>query len=684
MVEYSVLAGLDAEQRQAASSIGKPLRILAGAGTGKTRAITHRIAYAVRNGFYRPQNILAVTFTTKAAAEMGARLRDLGIFGMQARTFHSAALRQVQYFWPEVFGGKPYRVLRHKIPLVGQACTELGVVANKEVVRDIASEIEWAKVNMFSAAQYSELERKSPIKTIDHVTLAKLYECYEKIKNDQLVIDLEDVLLLCSAMIEKSPKVAAEIRNQYRHFVVDEFQDVSKLQYAVLKSWLGNRDDLCVVGDPSQTIYSFSGARQEFLLQLQRDFPKLETISLLRNYRSSGNIVQLANRILKASRHQKPLQLISNQAVGTEVTFVEYANEAEEAQAVATKIKEQINEGRKPSDFAILYRTNYQSSQFEEALADENISYQVSVQEKFFRCKEVIQAINLLQKHKNGVHKGAVSTTVAEIFELLDFEATKPPTSRAARARWENLNALLTLAKTWEETHPEATFADFTVEIAIRTRSQLPPEMDSVTLASFHAAKGLEWPVVYLVGVREGLVPINYVTTLEEIEEERRLFYVAVTRAERELEISWAQVKRKEQDSGKSRFLVGIEAQKAKPVIVEELEVTVDSADFVCKVCNQKLVLPSEINSGRCSKHPAEKFNESLYKALAKWRMEKVTMDKVIPTRIMPSRVMHEIAETSPKNQVELMAVSGISPYILRYKRELLDLIAKFTIYDNF
>ncbi|MFT4185842.1 MAG: ATP-dependent DNA helicase UvrD2 [Micrococcaceae bacterium] len=679
MVEDNVLASLDVEQRQVVSSIGKPLRILAGAGTGKTRAITHRIAYAVRNGFYRPQNILAVTFTTKAAAEMGARLRDLGVFGVQTRTFHSAALRQVQYFWPEVFGGTPYRVLRHKIPLVGQACTELGVVTNKEVVRDIASEIEWAKVNMFSTEQYSELERKSPIKTVNHTILTKLYERYEKIKSEQLVIDLEDVLLLCSAMIEKSPKVATQIRNQYRHFVVDEFQDVSKLQYAVLKSWLGNSEDVCVVGDPSQTIYSFSGARQEFLLQLQHDFPKLETISLVRNYRSSGNIVRLANRILKASRHQKPLQLISNQKIGNEVTFVEYANEAEEAQAVVAKIKKQIIDGRKPSDFAILYRTNYQSSQFEEALADENISYQVSGQEKFFRRKEVIQAINLLQKHKNGVHKGAVSTTVAELFELLDFEAVNPPTSRAARARWENLNALLTFARTWENAHPDATFADFTVEIAMRTRSQLPPDIDSVTLASFHAAKGLEWSVVYLVGVREGLVPINYVTTLEEIEEERRLFYVAVTRAEQELEISWAQVKRKDQNSGKSRFLVGIEAQKVAPTVAEEVEITVGFEEFTCKVCNRKLILPSEINSGRCSKHPAENFNEELYKALAKWRMEKVTLDKVTPTRIMPSRVMHEIAEAPPKNQAELIAVSNISRDALRYKNELMELITSFT-----
>lgn len=257
----AVLLGLDPEQREVATTLRGPVCVLAGAGTGKTRAITHRIAYGVRSGQLMPASVLAVTFTNRAAGEMRGRLRTLGAGGVQARTFHSAALRQLQYFWPKAVGGELPRLLERKIQFVAEAGARCRIRLDRNELRDVTGEIEWAKVTQTVPADYPVAALKSGREAPrDLAEIAQIYGTYEQLKRDRGMIDFEDVLLLTVGILQDRHDIAEQIRTQYQHFVVDEYQDVSPLQQRLLDLWLGERDSLCVVGDASQTIYSFTGA----------------------------------------------------------------------------------------------------------------------------------------------------------------------------------------------------------------------------------------------------------------------------------------------------------------------------------------------------------------------------------------------------------------------------------------
>src|SRR6476659_3164931 len=298
--ETGLLDALDPEQREVAVALRGPVRVLAGAGTGKTRAITHRIAYGVAAGVYNPTEVLAVTFTTRAAGEMRTRLRSMGAGATQARTFHSAALRQVRYFWPKVYGGQPPELTASKIPVVAGAARRNRVEVNQAMLRDLASEIEWAKVSNVRPDDY---ERGAPrrgreVSGLDAATVAHVFGSYEELKRDQGRMDMEDVLLIGAALLSEEDRVAAEVRRQYKWFVVDEFQDVSPIQSALLDLWLGGRDELCVVGDPAQTIYSFAVAGAHHLLGFPARHPGTTSIELVRNYRSSPEVVAAANALL--------------------------------------------------------------------------------------------------------------------------------------------------------------------------------------------------------------------------------------------------------------------------------------------------------------------------------------------------------------------------------------------------
>lgn len=304
-LEDRILGGLDDEQRMVATTLRGPLCVLAGAGTGKTRAITHRIAYGVHTGVYKPSSMLAVTFTARAAAEMRSRLRELGAGAVQTRTFHAAALRQLQYFWPQAIGGNLPNIVDYKAPLITEAARRLRTNADRATVRDLASEIEWAKVSMLTPESYvaaaAAADRGEP-GGLDPTTVARIFQSYEDVKTDRQFIDFEDVLLLTVAILEDDERVAASVRGQYRHFVVDEYQDVSPLQQRLLDLWLGGRDELCVVGDASQTIYSFTGATPRHLLDFTARYEHAPVVKLVRDYRSTPQVVHLANRVLAARR----------------------------------------------------------------------------------------------------------------------------------------------------------------------------------------------------------------------------------------------------------------------------------------------------------------------------------------------------------------------------------------------
>ncbi|MDP3891771.1 ATP-dependent helicase, partial [Nocardioides sp.] len=296
----ALLAALDPEQRRVAETLRGPVRVLAGAGTGKTRAITHRIAYGVATGVYAPTEVLAVTFTTRAAGEMRGRLRTLGAGGVQARTFHSAALRQLRYFWPRVHGSELPELTASKIGLLASAARRQRITTDQALLRDLASEIEWAKVSNVHPDDYARVAaaRGRSVAGQDLEVVGRVFGSYEDTKRSQGRMDMEDVLLLGAALLADDERVAAQVRRQYKWFVVDEFQDVSPIQSALLDLWLGGREEICVVGDPAQTIYSFAGANAAYLQDFTHKHPSATSVELVRNYRSTPQVVAAANRLL--------------------------------------------------------------------------------------------------------------------------------------------------------------------------------------------------------------------------------------------------------------------------------------------------------------------------------------------------------------------------------------------------
>ncbi len=402
-----LLAGLDPEQRQVAEALRGPVRVLAGAGTGKTRAITHRIAHGVATGVYAPTEVLAVTFTTRAAGEMRGRLRRLGTEGVQARTFHSAALRQLRYFWPHVHGSDVPTLTESKLGMIATAAARQRVRADQATLRDIASEVEWAKVSNVHPDDYARIagQRGRAVSGHDPETVGRIFGTYEDVKRAQSRMDMEDVLLLTAGMLADDERVAAQVRRQYKWFVVDEFQDVSPIQSALLDLWLGGRDELCVVGDPAQTIYSFAGANANYLREFPAKFPGTTSIDLVRNYRSTPEVVAAANTLL-AGTPSAGVRLAAQRPAGPDVRYTPYADEVAEAEAVAGQIQTLRDQGQPLGEVAVVFRINALSAAFEDALAHRGLPYVVRGAARFFDRAEVREAVTRLR----GAARGGTST----------------------------------------------------------------------------------------------------------------------------------------------------------------------------------------------------------------------------------------------------------------------------------
>jgi DNA helicase II / ATP-dependent DNA helicase PcrA len=538
----AVLTGLDPEQEQAARAVRGPVCILAGAGTGKTRTIIHRIGYAVRTGAVPPGQLLAVTFTARAAGEMRTRLRALDITGVQARTFHAAALRQLRYFAPRVLGGGMPALVDQKIRLIAQAAAQAKLRdADRTVLRDLAAEVEWAKVSLIGPDAYAaRAEAAGRDLPAPAATVAAVFAAYEAVKARAGALDFEDLLLVTAAAIEDHPDVAEELRARYRHFVVDEYQDVSPLQQRLLDAWLGGRDDLCVVGDPNQTIYSFTGATPAYLLDFPRRYDGTTVVRLQRDYRSTPQVVGLANRVLG---RRSVLKLVGQRPAGPEPRFAEYDDEVAEAEAVAARCRSLIEGGTPASEIAVLFRVNAQSAAYERALADARVPYVLRGGERFFERTEIREAMVLLRGARagdDGAASGVLADAVRDVLSSLHWSPDAAPGGGAARERWESLAALVALTEELTATMPAARVADLVAELEQRAAAQHAPTVQGVTLASLHAAKGLEWAAVFLVGLVEGTVPIQHATTEAAVDEERRLLYVGVTRAREQLTLSWS------------------------------------------------------------------------------------------------------------------------------------------------
>lgn len=536
-----VLAGLDPDQRQIAETLRGPVAVRAGAGTGKTRTITSRIAHGVRTGVYAPERVLAVTFTRKAAGEMQGRLRALGAEGVKAQTFHGAALSQLGFFWPQLVGGVAPQILNSKIAAVSQAVEAMGMRLSRETLRDIVGEIEWRKVSMLNLEDYAALlgRAESPRAVPTGLTATQLVDIqdrYSQVLYERRQIDFEDVLALMTGMLETEPRAALQMREQYRFFTVDEFQDVSPLQHALLNVWLGDRDDVCVVGDASQTIYSFAGASSSYLLRFQQQYPHAREFRLERNYRSTEPIVKLANRLMRDQPGALTLipQRKDSAANETRPTVEWFRNESDEAAAVAASIRSSIAAGTPVSQIAVLYRTNAQSAAIEAALAQAQLGVRVQGGQRFFDRAEVKQAVMLIRGQAKVHDPRPLFQVISDVLSSCGWR-TSPPEGDAARERWQSLNAILTLV---DEQQPGTTVQQFSEELLARQGAHHEPTLDSVTLSAVHAAKGLEWSLVHLIGMTEGVFPTAYAQSEEQIDEERRLAYVAFTRARNVLRIS--------------------------------------------------------------------------------------------------------------------------------------------------
>ncbi len=569
MTAESLLDALDDEQRQSAEALLGPVCLLAGAGTGKTRAITHRIAYGVASGVYPPNRVMALTFTTRAAGELRSRLRPLGGAGVAARTFHSAALAQLSFFWPQTIGGTLPRVLDSKARLLAQAAEQAGLAVDTAVLRDLASEIEWRKGAGLSLEEYEAKAHSRPLPGgFDPPRVVDVHRAYEQLKDARRQIDFEDVLLATIGMIEEEERVAQQIREQYRFFVVDEFQDVSPLQNQLLDSWLGDRRDLCVVGDASQTIYTFAGARSEYLLDFGARYPDAKVIRLERNYRSDPIILGAANRLMRGRPGALTLAPTRPPVPRAQASVTRFPDELSEARSVADEIAQRIEAGESPSSIAVLFRINSQSAALETALDERGVSSAVRGSGRFFDQREVKEALMMLRAAALTLSDEPLFKTVSDVLRSLGWAQNAPETRGALRDRWESLDTLMTMA---EQCPPGTTVAGFVEELLERQAAQHEPTRDAVTLATLHSAKGLEWDTVYLVGLTEGYLPISYARSPEAIEEERRLLYVGITRARVALRMTWAAVgPHRASARARSRFLedLGTSISDAAPTPV--------------------------------------------------------------------------------------------------------------------
>ncbi|MGP6171550.1 ATP-dependent helicase [Microbacterium sp. A196] len=545
----SALDALDERQREAATVLRGPVAVLAGAGTGKTRVITHRIAHGVDTGAYSPSRVMAVTFTSKAAGELRGRLRALGIEGVSARTFHAAALAQLNFFWPTLAGSPAPKIVDNKVRVLGQAAEQLRLRLDTATLRDVASEIEWRKVSMLTIDQHAALGKS--VGRVNTDQLAELQRGYEVLKDDRHQLDFEDVLLACAGMLEAETRVAASVHEQYRHFTVDEFQDVSPLQNRLLELWLGERRDICVVGDASQTIYSFAGADQRYLLEFGRTYPDATVVRLETNYRSQPPILDAANALMKGRPGALELVAAREAPTADAPTVTAYDSDAEEAAGIATGIVARIKAGAQPSEIAILYRAHAQSAPIQQALAEAGIPSTVLGGKRFFDMPEVRQAVLALRGASVAPTERGFLPNVRRVLREMGLTDEPPAAGGAQRDGWEARRAILRLA---EEASDDTTLRSFSETLMARAKDQHEPTMQTVTMSTLHAAKGLEWPHVFLAGCAEGALPISYATGFDAIDEERRLAYVGITRAARTLALSWSRSSGRG-DRRPSRFL---------------------------------------------------------------------------------------------------------------------------------
>lgn len=678
----ALLTDLDPAQRTAVTTVRGPLCILAGAGTGKTRVLTRRVAYALATGAVRPVDVLVVTFTDKAAGEMRERLTALGRRGVAASTFHAAALRQLRHFWPRIHGHELPAILASKASVLAPMAATLPGGYRYLAVRDLAAEIEWAKARRIAPPAYvARVAADQHDGPLPADLMAGLYRRYEQAKDGARLIDFEDMLARTVELLETDALVAAEVRERYRWFSVDEYQDTNPLQHALLDAWLGGRDDLAVVGDEDQTIYTFTGATSEYLTSFTQRYPDATVVRIEANFRSSPQILDLANRVLAAGRATAderlpgappgdPKRLVPTMADGPVPSIAGFATDELELAALTGHIRELARAGTAYGDMAILVRTNAQLPGLEAGLGSAGIPFHVRG-ERFFSRPEVRRAIRVAAASQRAAPRrvaagsaveeargGGLVATLAAAFEReLGVRRDREPDGEAARERHAAVVTLLELADDLAVTDPAADVAAFLTAIEQRTAIEAGGTASGVELVTYHRAKGLEWEAVFLPALEDGTLPIRQASEPLERAEERRLLYVGITRARRHLWLSWADRRTaatgREGRRSRSPFLDGLVPARPRSV----------------------RVLPSAPSAGR-TPSAASGERSPLSTALRAWRTSRAKADAVAPFIVFHDATIEAIAERRPRSIAELRRVPGVGPTKLdRYGEEILAVV---------
>jgi ATP-dependent DNA helicase UvrD/PcrA len=620
----AIFEGLNPEQRRAVEAVRGPVVILAGAGSGKTTTITRRIAWQVASGGFGAAEILAVTFTDKAAGEMRARLARLGVDGVRARTFHASALQQLHYF-----GRGPAGVLPSKALMLRHIANSLPKPYRFRPAADIATEIEWAKNRRIPAERYEE-SAADRAGTLPPDLMGRVYREYERRKASRGLVDFEDLLELCIRMYEDDENALAQFRSRCRAITVDEFQDVNLLQHELLERWLGPREELCVVGDDYQAIYGFTGASPRYLLALRDRFPAATVVTLESNYRSSPQVLELANR-LTPRLGGAPKTLRAVRPDGPEPAVRPFATREEETASVVASVQALAAEGVPYDEMAILFRLNARSEPWEQALAEAEIPYQVRggpflARPAARRLRQVLGG-SPSTAVADDVRRAAIEEGWAQGEELErvgEYEAT----------RQHDLGRLVALARQLGD--GVRTLSGFFAELDVRFGDG--SDGKGVHLLTYHRAKGLEFEAVFLPGVEERELPVRQAKTEEAVAEERRLLYVGVTRAKRHLALSWSA------EAKPSRFLAELGVQ-------------------VTRVRERRRVEPESLPPS--------------FAVLREWRLKRAKEDGVPAYVVFHDATLAEIAERAPTTRGELAAVAGVGPAKLeRYADDVLAALA--------
>jgi DNA helicase-2/ATP-dependent DNA helicase PcrA len=650
--------------------------ILAGAGSGKTRVISRRTAYAIATGVVPKDQVLVVTFTDKAAGEMVERLRDLGLPGVTARTFHAHALSQLRHFWPLHHDGAPLPgLLDSKIPLLVPLVRALPGHYRFTPAKDLADEIEWAKGRRLTPSTYRGVVAGAPTTTsreppIPADLVVRVFTGYERAKTRAGRIDFDDLLVEAVDILEGDAEAAATVRARKRWFSVDEYQDTNPLQQRLLELWLGDRTDVCVVGDEDQTIYTFAGATSRFLTEFAARYPDARVVELTQNYRSSPEVLALANNLLASTGRTK--RLVATRPSGPTPIVARYGTEAAELASLARWIRERVAEGTPPAEIAVLVRINAQLAPIEAELTRSDIAYQVRGM-RFFDRPDVRGAIDLVGR------AGLTSTGLALAGEIRGLWAAKlgydddvaaGHAGDEARERTAALDTLLDILSTQVRSDARVDAEGYLAELDRRRAAERAGSADGVNLLTYHRAKGLEWDAVALPALEEGLLPIRQALDDDELlAEEGRLLYVGITRARRHLAISWAaerETRGRTTRREPSRFLADLRPRGERRItqLPDRFE-----ADLAARRTASKAAAANPYGVAD---------DDPLFAALRVWRTARARADAVPPYLVAHDQTLAAIAQLKPPSAAALRRVKGIGPAKLdAYGDEILELVRR-------